>query len=1317
MAEGCAIKARVAEARIKRRQNDMKSFIENHIDWQKLAPHERGEFLLSVEQASLVEETLQLNIDIAANFVIPYENLKEITDALCNEIEDLKDVSFRFRYEKPMAMSEEEIMKISVPHMINNINDLGRLRRTMDMENVDIEDGNMVVYALGEQAVRSLNMKAAPVMQSMLKHDFGIERMVFFRNKEEEYARKVSELQRQTEEEVKRLNDEAARTGAARARAAGAQTAGTNAGGAQTAGPGASKTAAGGQGGGFSGGAGFRGGYAAAGGARPGSQRKRGYEGPVVGDRIVGKPISGTVINLKEVNKNSGVVVIEGSVFRTEYRTIKGDRRIASLYVTDNTDSILVKMFISPQKQADFEEHIKTGTYLRIKGEAQFDSFERMTVLMAQSIEKAEKRQRMDTSERKHIELHAHTKMSQIDGIMDVADLINTAKAWGHPAVAVTDHGVVQAFPDAMSKAKGIKVIYGVEGYLVEDIPQADGTIDYKTNPSRHIILLARSQAGIKNLYKLVSYSFVNYHYKKPRMPRSEIIKHREGIIIGSACEAGELFRAIVEGKSDEELEKIAAFYDYLEIQPRCNNRFMLKNGTVETEEELLDFNRKVLEIGRKLGKPVVATCDAHYLNKEDYIYRNIIMAAHGFKDLSDEPNLYLKTTDELLEEFAYLGPKEAERVVIDDTHAVAAMIDDDIKPLSDEKCPPFIEGSEERLKTRCYDKAHEIYGDPLPEIVEQRLEKELNSIIGNGYAVMYVAAEMLVQKSLSDGYLVGSRGSVGSSFAATMDGITEVNPLPPHYICPNKDCKHSEFPEDYSSDCGVDLPDKNCPICGTKYIKEGHNIPFEVFLGFKGDKEPDIDLNFASEYQPVAHKYVEEIFGAENVYRAGTIGTIKEKTALVYVKKYLEERGRIANKCEMERLALGCSGVRKTSGQHPGGMVVVPRGREIYEFCPVMHPAEGQIKDTITTHFDYHKIEKNLLKLDILGHEVPMMIRMLEDITGVPPEKIPLRDEKVNAIFLGTDTLDIKIDNYRQKHGTFGIPEFGTSFTRQMLDDTQPKRFSDLVRIAGFSHGTDVWLNNAQEFIRSGVATMDDAIATRDDIMNYLISKGLPKQDSFTIMERVRKGKSITEEQEALMLENDVPDWYIESCKRIKYMFPKAHAVAYVMMSYRIAYFKVYYPTAFYAVHFSMKIDAFNAKVCLGGMDAVTDMMDQIKSKGNDASNKEKDEFLVYEVVYEMYARGYEFLPPVFGKSKAVHFSVEDGKIRVPFRALEGMGETAAVSLAAEYENKPFSSIEDMMTRTSVNSSNLEVLREMGVVKSLPESDQLSMFSQLGIV
>ena len=1282
----------------------MKRFIEDHITWKKLAPHDRGEFLLNVEHASVIRETQKLNLDLSLNFIIPHDDLKSVTEDFRREIDGLTGVSYRFRYDEPV-LTEEEIVSLYVPYMIDAMSDLGSLRHTTDTANLLFDGNQVIIHALGEETVRSLNRTAAPAMSRMLAHDFGMQRVFVFRNKDEKYEEKIREMRSQTENELKRVNAETDRAAAMAAQAA--KAAGSISGAAN--GGTASGAAAGNGAASF-----FRADSAGGRGAVSGqgkTARRRGYEGPVRGNLIVGKPIGGEATVIKDLTRDSGNVIIEGSVFRTDSRSIKNNRCIASIYMTDNTDSVCVKMFISPQKQADFDEHIRTGSYIRVQGNCEYDNFEKMVVVMGQSIEKAEKKVRCDNAPRKRIELHAHTKMSQIDGVMDVADLIETAKAWGHPAVAITDHGVVQAFPDAVAKAKGIKVIYGVEGYLVEDIPLADGKLDYRTNPARHIILLAKDQTGLKNLYKLVSYSYIDYHYKRPRMPRSEIIRHREGLIIGSACEAGEFFRAVTEGRPDEELVKIAEFYDYLEIQPRGNNRFMLRKGMVQSEEELLDFNRKVVEIGKMTGKPVVATCDAHYLNKEDYIYRNIIMAGHGFKELDEEGTLYLKTTEEMLREFAYLGEEEAQRVVIDNPQKIADMIGD-VHPISDEKCPPKIEGSEERLRTRCYNKAHEIYGDPLPKIVEQRLERELSSIIGNGYAVMYVAAEMLVQKSLSDGYLVGSRGSVGSSFAATMDGITEVNPLPPHYICPNPECKHSEFPENYDSDCGVDLPDKICPLCGTPYRKEGHNIPFEVFLGFKGDKEPDIDLNFAGEYQPVAHKYVEEIFGAENVYRAGTIGTIKDKMALGYVHRYFEERGRVVNKCEAERLALGCTGVRKTTGQHPGGMVVVPKGREIYEFCPVMHPAEGMIKDTVTTHFDYHKIEKNLLKLDILGHDVPSMIRMLQDMTGVSPDDITLRDDKVNAIFLGTDTLGIRISDYRQRHGTFGIPEFGTSFTRQMLDDTQPKKFADLVRIAGFSHGTDVWLNNAQEFIRSGQATMDDAIATRDDIMNYLISKNVPKQDSFTIMERVRKGKGITEEQEALMIENNVPDWYIESCKRIKYMFPKAHAVAYVMMSYRIAYFKVYYPAAFYAVHYTIKVDFFNAEVNLRGLDAVLDRMDQIRKLGNEASNKEKDEYLVYEVVYEMYARGIEFLPVRLGKSQALRFTVEDGKIRLPFRALEGMGEAAALSLEQEYAKQPFSSVEDLAGRTTANSSNIETLRAYGVLDGLSESDQLNFFS-----
>ena len=761
----------------------MKRFIEDHITWKKLAPHDRGEFLLNVEHASVIRETQKLNLDLSLNFIIPHDDLKSVTEDFRREIDGLTGVSYRFRYDEPV-LTEEEIVSLYVPYMIDAMSDLGSLRHTTDTANLLFDGNQVIIHALGEETVRSLNRTAAPAMSRMLAHDFGMQRVFVFRNKDEKYEEKIREMRSQTEKELKRVNAETDRAAAMVAQAA--KTAGSISGAAN--GGTASGAAAGNGAASF-----FRVDSAGGRGAVSGqgkTARRRGYEGPVRGNLIVGKSIGGEATAIKDLTRDSGNVIIEGSVFRTDSRSIKNNRCIASIYMTDNTDSVCVKMFISPQKQADFDEHIRTGSYIRVQGNCEYDNFEKMVVVMGQSIEKAEKKVRCDNAPRKRIELHAHTKMSQIDGVMDVADLIETAKAWGHPAVAITDHGVVQAFPDAVAKAKGIKVIYGVEGYLVEDIPLTDGKLDYRTNPARHIILLAKDQTGLKNLYKLVSYSYIDYHYKRPRMPRSEIIRHREGLIIGSACEAGEFFRAVTEGRPDEELVKIAEFYDYLEIQPRENNRFMLRKGMVQSEEELLDFNRKVVEIGKMTGKPVVATCDAHYLNKEDYIYRNIIMAGHGFKELDEEGTLYLKTTEEMLREFAYLGEEEAQRVVIDNPQKIADMIGD-VHPISDEKCPPKIEGSEERLRTRCYNKAHEIYGDPLPKIVEQRLERELSSIIGNGYAVMYVAAEMLVQKSLSDGYLVGSRGSVGSSFAATMDGITEVNPLPPHYICPNPECKH----------------------------------------------------------------------------------------------------------------------------------------------------------------------------------------------------------------------------------------------------------------------------------------------------------------------------------------------------------------------------------------------------------------------------------------------------------------------------------------------------------------------------------------------
>jgi DNA polymerase-3 subunit alpha (Gram-positive type) len=648
--------------------------------------------------------------------------------------------------------------------------------------------------------------------------------------------------------------------------------------------------------------------------------------------------------------------------------------------------------------------------------------------------------------------------------------------------------------------------------------------------------------------------------------------------------------------------------------------------------------------------------------------------------------------------------------VVVEATNQIADMFEK-VVPVPSGKFPPKIDGAEDRLRNRCMETAWGIYGNPLPELVQKRLERELDSIINNGYAVMYVSAEMLVQKSLSDGYLVGSRGSVGSSFAATMGGITEVNPLPPHYICPNKDCKNSEFILDDSYDCGIDMPDKVCPKCGTQYKKDGFNIPFEVFLGFEGDKEPDIDLNFAGEYQPVAHKYVEEIFGRENVFRAGTIGTVAGKTAYGFVMKYFEERQQPINKWEADRLTECCTGVRRTTGQHPGGIIIVPRGHEIYEFCPVQHPANDTDTDIITTHFDYHSIDENLLKLDILGHDVPSMIRQLQDMTGVDPLNVPLKDQRVDSLFNGIEGLDIKDPEYRFKHGSYGIPEFGTKFVRQMLDDTKPTMFADLVRISGFSHGTDVWINYAQDFIRNGSATMRDAISTRDDIMNYLIHKGLPNKTAFKIMENVRKGKGITQEEADLMAENNVPEWYIESCRRIKYMFPKAHAVAYVMMSYRIAYYKVYYPVEFYSVFFTTKVSEFDSETILKGARAVMNKIEMIEVKGKNATKKEEDEVTVLEVAYEMYSRGYEFAPAEIGRSHATRFLAVDGKVLLPFVALTGVGESAAKAIVAEYEKKPFLSVDDMRNRAKVNKTAIEALMNHGVLSEIPESDQISLF------
>ena len=1031
---------------------------------------------------------------------------------------------------------------------------------------------------------------------------------------------------------------------------------------------------------------------------------------PVKGNVVMGKAVTGEPVEIGQVDSESGSVIIRGEVFRKDCRTISEEKKLASIFVTDKRTSICVKAFVLNQKWDDFQTHLPAGTAVKIAGKAQWDRFDNAVTIMADSIELTENIRREDTYPQKRVELHCHTKMSAMDGMNEAANIVKTAEKWGHRAVAITDHGVVQAFPEASHAAGDIKVLYGCEGYLVDDtgLISEDGTIDYKSRKTNHIIIFARNRQGLLNLYKLVSLSHLKYFYKRPRIPRSVLMAHREGLILGSACEAGELYGAVRRGASDEELEKIAEFYDYLEIQPLINNRFMINDGIVENQEVLKDFNRRIVALGEKTGKPVVATCDAHYFDEEEALYRQILMAGQGYKDAESSEGLYFRTTNEMMEEFAYLGEETAYKVVIENTNLIADMIEP-LMPVPKGKFPPKIDGAEDYLRKVCRERSTAMYGDPLPDVIQERLDKELNSIIDNGYAVMYRSAEILVQKSLSEGYLVGSRGSVGSSFAATMSGITEVNPLPAHYLCPS--CKNIEWGDSTQYDCGIDMPDKVCPVCGTPYNKEGFTIPFETFLGFEANKEPDIDLNFAGEYQGKAQKYVEDIFGAENVYKAGTIGTIKGNTAYGYVAKYFDEKGKSANKAEMDRLTECCEGVKRTTGQHPGGVIIVPRGHDINEFCPVQHPANDVKSDIITTHFDYHSIDQNLLKLDILGHDAPSMIRQLQDMTGVDPLKVPIKDEKVMTIFNGTEGLDIKDPDYKFTHGSYAIHEFGTQFVRQMLDDIKPTSIEELVRISGLSHGTDVWLGNAKDLIVNGVTTMKEAIATRDDIMNYLRKHGVPNGDAFTIMEKVRKGKGLTEEQEALMVEHDIPDWYIESCKKIKYMFPRAHAVAYVLMSMREAYYKVYYPAEFYAVYFTTKVANFDEKVILKGQQAVWDRMTEIEQMGKDASKKEEADITVLEVAYEMYARGYEFAPARLGESDATKFRVNNGRVQLPFVAISGMGEGAATAFAKGYEERPYETVEDIMDRGKVNKTVVEELRAHGVLEGLPETAQISFF------
>lgn len=995
-------------------------------------------------------------------------------------------------------------------------------------------------------------------------------------------------------------------------------------------------------------------------------------------------------------------VVIKGQIISFELRELRSGRQLLTFDLSDGTDGISGKVFFDDKEQFDKAASIITnGLTVIVKGTVQYDKYANELVMFTDSMCIIEEKERMDEAKLKRVELHAHTQMSNMDAVVSVKNLITTAAKWGHPAIAITDHGVVQAFPEAhdvAEKAK-IKVIYGMEGYLFEN----------DINQARHIVILARNTIGLRNLYRLVSISHLKYLHRTPRIPRTVLKEHREGLILGSACEAGELIQAIINGATDDELLKIADFYDYLEIQPIGNNSFLVREGKAADNNALRAINVKVCQIGEILKKPVVATGDVHFLNPEDEIYRRILMAGKGFADADNQPPLYLRTTDEMLHEFAYLGEKKAHEVVIENPLRINDMIEK-FKPIPDELYSPQIPGAEEQIRSMAYSRAEELYGNPLPKIVAERLENELNSIINHGFAVLYLIAHKLVKKSLDDGYLVGSRGSVGSSFVATMTNITEVNPLPPHWRCSK--CKYSEFVTDGSYGGGFDLPDKNCPHCGIKMIKNGHDIPFAVFMGFHGDKVPDIDLNFSGDYQPVAHKYTEELFGRDNVFRAGTIATIADKTAYGFVKNYFGEKGLTPRNAYINSLVAGCTGVKRTTGQHPGGIMVVPRDMDVHHFTPIQRPADDKNSLTITTHFDYHSISSRLVKLDILGHDDPTVIKMLEDLTGIDPKTIPFDDAETMSLFFSTEALKLTPEQLGSKVGTFGIPEFGTKFVRQMLEDTRPKTFSELVRISGFSHGTDVWLNNAQDLIKSGTAKLSEAISARDDIMIYLIHKGVEPQLAFKIMEGVRKGKGIKPEDVSKLRENNVPEWYIESCQKIKYMFPKAHAVAYVMMAFRIAWFKVHHPLAFYASYFTVRATEFDADLIVQGENALRAKLLEFEQKGNGLTTKEKNLQTILEMALEMYLRGFVFHKVDLYNSEASKFVIIDNGLLPPFAALQGVGDTAARNIVEARNERAFLSIEDLRNRARISKTVIDILRNHGCLGELPEDDQIMLFA-----
>ncbi len=1067
---------------------------------------------------------------------------------------------------------------------------------------------------------------------------------------------------------------------------------------------------------------------------------------------LIGKDFDVPTVRMADISADSGYVGLEGRVFKYETKKLSSGSFIAIISVTDESYSVVAKFFFQAEDLEYVDGFFKKNKYVRMYGEAALDKFTHELTVMAKAIIAAKHEERMDDAEKKRVELHLHTLMSAVDAITRPGELMDTLIRWGWGACAITDHGVVQGYSEITSIYKDykkkhpeheFKFIYGCEAYLCHQTPDMSPE-EAKKLPTYHCIILVKNYTGLKNLYQLITKSNLDYYHKRPRMPKFEIDAHREGLILSPACSLGELYDAVINGESDERLMEIGSWYDYFEIQPTGNNMYLVREGTVDSEEDIKRFNLKMIEIADRLGKPVVATCDVHYLRPGDAIYREVLQAGQGYDDYMNQPPVYLRTTKEMLAEFEYLGDR-AQEIVVDNTIKIADMIEK-ILPVPKGNYPPSIPGSDETLRTSAYEKAKAIYGDPLPELVEKRLTRELDAIIGNGYSIMYIIAKELVAESARNGYQVGSRGSVGSSLAAYMAGITEVNSLPAHYRC---DCGYLEFHENEGYDCGFDMPKKTCPKCGKELIRDGFDIPFETFLGFNGDKVPDIDLNFASDDQPNAHKYTEVLFGKGKVFRAGTVTGLAEKNARGYVLKYLERSGKTASNAEIDRLASGFEGVKKTTGQHPGGIIVVPRDRDIHDFTPVQHPADKPDSDTITTHFEFKYLHDTLLKLDILGHEGPEMLKLLENYTGVDSRSVDINDDYMLSIFSSPDALKMDMSKVKinMPLGTYGVPELGTNFVIKMLMETRPKKVSELVRISGLSHGTDVWSGNVQTLIESGTCTLSEAICCRDDIMLYLINKGLDKLMSFTIMEKVRKGKGLTPEWEEEMRAHNVPEWYIESCNKIKYMFPKAHAVAYVILSLRIAWFKVYRPDAYYAARFSLKIDDFDGANMLHGLDRLYARMSAMNllntgsdamagdddggsgfddfgdnddsdddSGSGDLSAKDKSQAAVYYLLVELYARGLKFLPIDIYESDAKNFVPTPDGIRPPIGCLQGVGTSAAESIVNESRRRKargekYISIDDFQASTGANKSVVEALKSEGCLAGLPETNQVSLF------